>query len=184
MYSEKSKKMPVYRSVDDISAYIQELKAAGADAFTAEKFARIAARKGTIGEVVISWSVDGDGAPLLEKKAQVTADAQTGETDWVVTKVGEDGLAMIDQNGNKNEWIVDDKTFRRKYNEDTARPGIYKPVGGPQKFIKLSEAVTVHQWGNEMNVDAGGYVNVTNPNDIYVISGRDFEDTYRVMDEL
>lgn len=37
-----------------------------------------------------------------------------------------------------------------------------------------------------MNIAAGGYINITNPNDMYGISKRDFEDTYKVInvDEL
>ena len=31
-----------------------------------------------------------------------------------------------------------------------------------------------------MRVDAGGYINVTDKNNIYVISQRDFEDTYEI----
>lgn len=173
--------MTTYKKIDDVTAYIKELTASGVEVLTAEKVTRIAARKGVVGEQVISWSVDANGAPILEKNAQVVEDSETGEAGWVVTKLDEDNQIIIDPNGNKNEWIIDDKTFHKKYEEDPNHPGIYKPVGGPQKFMKLSEAITIQQWGNEVTVDAGGYMNMTNPDDIYVIAGRDFEDTYRVI---
>ena len=35
-----------------------------------------------------------------------------------------------------------------------------------------------------MNIAAGGYINITNPDDMYGISERDFEDTYKVVDTL
>ena len=37
----------------------------------AEKFARITARQGTVGETVVSWSVDNKGNPVREKVAQI-----------------------------------------------------------------------------------------------------------------
>ena len=45
----------------------------------------------------------------------------------------------------------------------------------------LSEAIHIVQWREEWNVDAGGYINITDPEDLYVISGRDFSDTYQVI---
>ena len=171
----------MYKKIDDISRYVQELSEKGESIITAEKQARIAARKGDPGEWVISWSVDSEGRPVLEKRAQVSCDSKTGEIDWVVVKIDDTGEVIVDTNGNKNEWIMGDRTFRKKYEEDMNHPGIYKPVGGPQKFMKLTEPVTIQQWGQEMNVDKGGYINVTDPKDVYVISGRDFGDTYRII---
>lgn len=36
-------------------------------------------------------------------------------------------------------------------------------------------------WGEKMNIDKGGYIlqDPNNPNDIYGISGKDFDSTYR-----
>jgi hypothetical protein len=34
-----------------------------------------------------------------------------------------------------------------------------------------------------MNIEAGGWLNVTNLDDVYGISQRDFEDTYRIVEE-
>ncbi len=53
----------------------------------AEKFARIIARQGTIGETVISWSVDSQGNEIQEKVAQVQADAQTNRPGWIATQI-------------------------------------------------------------------------------------------------
>lgn len=43
--------------------------------------------------------------------------------------------------------------------------------------------VILEQWGGEMKIEAGGWLNITNPSDIYGISKRDFEDTYRIVGE-
>lgn len=34
-----------------------------------------------------------------------------------------------------------------------------------------------------MTIAAGGYINITNLDDVYAISKRDFEDTYKFVDE-
>lgn len=169
-----------YKTIDNLPEYIQGLLDRGANVVLAEKTGKIAARPGVIGERVISWSVDAEGNPVLEKDATVSADA-AGIPGWVVTKIDDNGKEVIDSNGHNNCWIIDNEVFCRKYVEDTECPGVYKPAGGIQKFVKLDEAIHILQWGEEWNVDRGGYINITNPEDMYVISGRDFGDIYRII---
>ena len=164
--------MAMYYHVLNVGNYVKDLIADGAKPIRAEKFARILAREANPGEEVISWSVAADGSPILEK----TATANLG--DWVVQKADSFGDPIIDSNGNPNEWIISGEVFRRKYVEADL-PGLYKPVGGIQQFLKLPEGICLQQWGEEMTVDVGGYINITNPDDMYVISGRDFADTYK-----
>ena len=76
------------------------------------------ARKGTPGEKVISWSVTADGDLIMEKEAEVGQDAETGENDWIATKIGKDGSVLVDEHGNKNEWIITDTVFWQKYRQD------------------------------------------------------------------
>jgi hypothetical protein len=146
---------------------------------TAVKFARIIARQGTVGEEVQTYTQGG----LLEKTAIVALDEKTQQPGWIATKVDENGEVIVDEFNHKNEWIIDDSTFKRKYEIDPENPGLFKPVGGPQKFVQLPVNVTVTQWGSEMNIEAGGWLNVTNLDDVYGISQRDFEDTYRIVEE-
>ena len=145
----------------------------------AEKFARIIARPGKLGETVISWVVDKYGKELKEKEDVVKLDEQTGKTGWVVTKADENGYPVKDINGHLNQWVIDDSTFRRKYEIDIATSNLYKPIGGPQIFVQLSDNIILEQWGSEMKVEAGGFVNITNVDDIYAISKKDFDDTYQ-----
>lgn len=170
-----------YKKLDNLAKYVNKMIESGAQIVLAEKIGKIAARPGTAGEKVVSWSVDREGNPLLEKTAVVTLD-DTGIPGWVVTKIDDNCDVVIDQNGHSNQWIIEASIFRRKY-EETDSPGIYKPLGGIQKFLKLVEAISIVQWQKEMSVDCGGYVNITNPEDMYVISCRDFEETYRVLEE-
>jgi hypothetical protein len=37
----------------------------------------------------------------------------------------------------------------------------------------------LEQWGSKMQIAEGGYINITDPSDMYGISERDFTDTYR-----
>ena len=73
----------------------------------AVKFARVRARRGVVGEEVVSYSQNG----IVEKVATVSEDPETKETGWVLTKLDENGEVIVDEFGHKNEWIVDAKTF-------------------------------------------------------------------------
>ena len=148
----------------------------------AVKYTRIIARPGVLGEEVVTWSVDAEGKPIVEKTDHVKADEETKETGWVVCKADENGNAIVDANGHTNVWIISAKKFHQKY-EKTDVEGLYKPVGGPQLFVELPINAIIFQWGSEMKIAAGGYINVTNLDDIYGISKRDFEDTYRFVEE-
>ena len=146
----------------------------------AVKFARVLARRGVVGEEVISYSQNG----IVEKVATVSEDPETKQTGWVLTKLDENGEVLVDEFGHKNEWIVDASTFARKYDlDETKDGGVYKPKGGPQIFVPIVMDVILEQWGSEMKIEAGGWLNITNPDDIYGISQRDFEDTYRIVGE-
>ena len=149
-----------------------------------EKFARIIARQGTVGETVVSWSVDSQGNEIQEKVAQVQVDAQTNQPGWIATKVDEQGNIIVDNNGYFNQWIIDDTTFKKKYEVDPENPTLCKPKGGPQIFVQIIDNIILNQWGSDMQIAAGGYINITNVDDMYGISQRDFEDTYKFIDNL
>ena len=168
----------------DITKYIQEgIRSGQMVPFTAVKYGRIIARPGVVGETVITWSVDSNGQEVKEKVDQVELDGETNKPGWIVTKVDEDGQVIIDSNGHINEWIIGDTKFRSKYEIDSEKPGLFKPKGAPQIFVRITEDIILEQWGSEMLLSAGSYINITNPNDIYGISERDFNDTYKIIDE-
>ena len=145
--------------------------------FEAEKFGRVIARPGVVGETIISWSVDENGEAIKEKEAVVGISKKTGKVDDVLTNADDDGIAIVDKHGHKNQWIVD--SVEAKYEVDTTLgEGVYKPKGGVQLFVQIPDNIILEQWGSEMKVAAGGYINITNPDDMYAISARDFTDTY------
>lgn len=150
----------------------------------AEKFARIMARPGVVGEEVITFSVDSMGNEIKEKVAYVTLNENTNRPGWVVTKIDEEGEIVVDENGYPNEWIIDDTTFRKKYEVDPINPTLYKPRGGIQTFVEILDNIILEQWGSEMKIARGGFINITNADDMYGISSRDFYDTYQWIDEI
>lgn len=150
----------------------------------AENFARISAKQGNVGETVISWSVDIKWNEIQEKVAQIEVDVQTNQPGWIATKVDEQGNIIIDNNGHVNQWIIDDTTFKKKYEIDPKNPSLYRPKGGPQLFVQIADNIILNQWGADMKIAAGGYINITNVDDMYGISQRDFEDTYKFTDNL
>ncbi len=173
--------MSEFKKIENVLKYVDEgLKAGTFVPFKAVKFARIIARQGTVGEEVHTWSVK-DGQPIVEKTNKVKIDEKTNEPGWVVTKATEEGAPIIDEFGHENTWIIDDSVFKKKYEVENG--SLYRPVGGPQVFVRLTEDVALAQWGSYENIGAGGYVNITNLSDIYGISERDFNDTYKVVGE-
>ena len=70
----------------------------------AVKFARVLARRGVVGEEVISYSQNG----IVEKVATVSEDPETKETGWVLTKLDENGEVLVDE----NYIISNDKVLR------------------------------------------------------------------------
>ena len=169
----------------DVANYVRQgLENKTLEPIVAEKFARIIAKQGNVGDQVISWSVDSQGNEIQEKVDQVKLDKTTNEPGWIVTKVDENGELIVDNNEHLNQWIIEDSTFKKKYEVDLENPGLFKQTGGPQVFVQIKDNIILNQWGSDMQIAAGGYINITNPNDLYGISQRDFEDTYKIVSEL
>lgn len=167
----------------DVTKYVKQgIENGTMKLLQAEEVSRIIVRQGIPGETVISWSVDVNGNEVKEKIAQVTIDELTQEAGWIATKVNENGEPIIDNNKHLNNWIIDDSTFKKKYEIDPENPNLCKSKGVSQTFVEIPDNIILNQWGEDMAIAAGGYINITNPNDMYGISKRDFEDTYKYTD--
>lgn len=172
-----------YRHVK-VEEYIKELLEKGVRPIQAKKNTRIHARDGIVGETIITWSEDKDGNPIIEREAQVKLDEQTGKPGHVVTKVDSNGMPIIDKNGHSNTWIISDKIFEEKYEKDPEMGiSIYKPKSSIQIFVQIQDDIIIEQSGKEEKISRGGYINITNANDMYGISERDFNDTYEIVPE-
>ena len=150
----------------------------------AVKFARVIARQGIVGETVISWSVDSQGNEIKERTDQVRLDEITNNPGWVLTKLDEQGNIIIDINGHPNQWINSDRVFHNRYEVDPENPSLFKSKAGPQIFVQITENIIFNLDEKNMEIAAGGYINITDHDKMYGVSLRDFEDTYRFIDEL
>lgn len=124
-----------------------------------EKFARVQAVQAQGGERIETILANGT--------KETTNIANSG--DWIVTNPGGE------------TYIVPAAKFPKKYE---ACPELgenwYKPAGGIQKFIELAEDTKfVCSWGEEQFIAKGGFINVSNLDDIYGIARDEFFNTYK-----
>ena len=164
----------------DAKTYVEEgLRDGRLQKVKAAKFGRILAERGTVGQEVISWSVNADGTENDEKRAKI----ESSEDEWIFTKADDNGEPVVDENGHLNQWIAKNKVLDDKYEADPEHPGAYKPKGQAQDFVKTDQPMTLVQWGEEYKLPEGSMINVTDPEKPYGINPRDFADTYRIIDE-
>ena len=148
--------------------------------FWAIKYARVRARRGVVGEVIKTYT---DGG-ILERINSITLDSITGNPGWIITKCSLDGEVIIDEYGNKNEWIMNDSDFIQEYVLDSFIDGVFKSIDEPQLFVQVLTDMIMVQSDKEMYVECGGYINITDFSSCYAISERDFNDTYRILDSV
>ena len=176
--------MEEYKKVD-INEYVSSgIQNGILKPFYAVKYGCIGVREGIVGETIITWSSDELGNEIKEKVNEVKLDKEFNRPQFVVTKLDEEGNTLIDKNGHPNEWIVNPKTLYNKYEMDQNNPQLFHPKATPQLFVQVNEDIILNQFGGETKIAKGGFINISNPNDMYGISLRDFIDTYKPMNEL
>lgn len=161
----------------DIKEYVKSIPSDQRVDITAQKSGCVSARKVVTpgGEDLVTYTSDGNKETVNH----------VNEGDYILTSVDrETGKPVVDANGRTNSWGVGEATLRKKY--DFSHPdvnGNFVPSGGEQKFTRLPEDVSfTAPWGEDMNIKAGGYANVTDPNDVYGIARAEFYQTYDVHD--
>lgn len=172
--------MEEYKIVDDDDYIMQELEERTFHPVRAMKTGNVKARIGIVGEKITTWSADENGNELVEKVNEVTLDDLTGKPAWVVTKVDSNGNPILDKNNHPNEWIVNDSVFSKKYEKDKKKEGLYRPRRTFQVFDRVDKNITLVHRGKRMKISRGGYINLSNPDNIYGVSARDFHDTYEI----
>lgn len=179
MYRENGKD---YRVID--RAYVeQQMSRKGLDGepvhptVTAQKKACLIVRPAIEGEQIVVYNAAGE----VEANETCTAG------NWVVKSVDLDGVPILTDAGQENIWQMTDKTFKKKYDTANIQPnGFVKPKGGLQTFLQVQENICLYvPWGEggapiPQVIDKGGYINVTNLDDLYGISGGDFDNLYAV----
>ncbi len=153
----------------DVEDYVSEMVENGADLKEYKKFARVRAEQGRVGQEVITQMKNG----LVETKNVVKEDPETEEPDWIVT------------NPDGEQYIVPDKTFRKKYDVEKDADGYHRPKGGPVKAVQINEDISfMAPWGEKMNIEKGGFLVVNGPKDIYGIQLDEFNNTYKPAQEV
>lgn len=152
-----------FKKIDDIVKYITSKNVKWFKVF---KFQRLDAKQAKGGEEIETIGSDGN----IETKRI----AKKG--DWIVNNIS----------NKDNKWIIDDKTFKKKYEKE--KDGIYKPKGGEMLAAKVSDyedsgvEFAPPNWGGDViKIKNDGYFmkDPSNKNDIYAISKKDFDSTYK-----
>ena len=127
------------------------------------KRAWISARPGKVGEEIVT---------VMKDNHKETKNTVKNEGDMVVT------------NPSGEQYIIEAKTFAKKYEIDPHNPERYRPIGGLQEFMILKENVMFEApWGEQMMIKKGGALNVTNMDEIYGIQQSEFNETYVPCDK-
>lgn len=127
--------------------------------------ARVAARPGMVGEEITTVMVEGH----TETKNAVKAAG-----DMVVkTRLGE-------------QHIINAKTFAKRCEVDPSNPKQYRPKGGAQESIKISQDIEFKApWGEYMTLKSSGFLSISGreTSDIYGIQQKEFNHTYSKCDK-
>lgn len=153
-----------FRKIESIKEYlIKGLKSGRFKSNIYQKFGEITARKGKIGEKIVT--IMGNG--LEETQNTITVD-ENGCPGWVVT------------NSTGEQYIVADSAFRNKYEKVVGSEDKYKPVWNPITAVQVDENICfVAPWGEEMKLVAGGYLVFNKTfDDIYGVQREEFDKTY------
>ena len=147
------------------------------------KMARVRARPAQEGEEIVSWAGDGTKEAVASGKAG----------SYILTKLDADGNVMLDENGHPNEWQVSSDQMKKRYEMgEIGVDGSFVAMTRPavtQVMRVDRDVVIMVPWGEggalvPQYIRKGGYLNVTDPNDVYGISEQDFNDTYRRGDGI
>jgi hypothetical protein len=86
---------------------------------------------------------------------------------------------------------VSDETLHKKYNvPENFEGGFVPPKGSDQYFMQVQDGVTIQvPWGENgslipQTIKAGGYLNITDMDDVYGIAEEEFNETYEVKGKI
>ena len=165
---------------EEMVKYVEE-KLPYSQVVEAKKIGNTLAIQGTVGEEVITYSTDSEGNEVIERVQNVALDPETGNPGWILTKVDENNIPVIDKNGHPNQYIVADSVFAKSYELSGDGPDLYSK-SQIEKFMRLDEDLHFGTKYGEMTVMKGGFAKITDMSRISGISANDFVDTYRLVE--
>lgn len=178
--------MDNYRYIDNLQDYVNQN---GLQMRQASKFQRVNAMPGS--EYIKQYLAQNQGKLTPEQVQQIQQNgaplstvASDGTNETNAVTVTPNHYVLNNVGNPNNKWPVDAATFNRKYQPDPQQQGVYMPKGGPMNAVQVNEPISFpHPWeqGKTFNLDKGGYLmqDPNNPSDMYGISGKDFDGTYK-----
>ncbi len=155
-----------FLKIENIKDYVED--AVNSKKIRPQKYAKsavITAVQGVVGEKISTIMSNG----LHETDNIVTLDENTGNPGWIVT------------NTTGEKYIISDSVFCSKYEPIVGSNGIFKPKGNPISAIQINENISfTAPWGETQNIARGGYLVISDMNDIYGIQEEEFNKTYKV----
>lgn len=150
----------MFKKIDDIKSYVEQLIEGGQKPKLYVKATPIMATRAVAGEEVLTYVKAEDGGQLLETTNTAI------EGDWIVA------------NPDGEQYIVHDAKFHEIYGPSNEE-GKRLPLAKPRTLIQISEDITFPApWGGEMNIQAGGQLNIDNMDGIYGINPEEFATTH------
>ena len=145
-----------------MKSFVENALADGATVKNYAKFARVQATQALEETPIVTI--------LQDDTKETTNTAMPG--DWIVTNPGGE------------QYVVSEEKFSKKY-EPAPKLGDswYKPIGGVQRFMQISEDMDFEcNWGVQ-SIGAGGYINVTDLSNIFGVGADEFVTTYKECDD-
>ncbi len=159
-----------FLEIENIKKYVEKIvKEKGIIPSKYVKATTIKAVQGVVGEKISTIMSNG----LHETDNIVTLDENTGNPGWIVT------------NATGEKYIISDSVFCSKYEPIVGSNDTFKPKGKPILAIQINENISfTAPWGETQNIASGGYLVISNMNDIYGIQEEEFNKTYKVYHKI
>lgn len=170
----------VYRKIDDIENYLDSTPYNAQ--MRAERNGYATGHPAEPGEKVSVMTPDG------QKEVQETA--KPG--DWVITRAYKDGTSYVDKNGNTDTQLINEETLAKKYIgwlEQGENVWMFESDSQYQDFMRVSENVALSVPGENgapvtQYIKEGGWLNITDMNNVYGIAEQEFAETYDIVCKL
>ena len=124
------------------------------------KNTKVFAKKGNIGDKIITWNKDTNDKEIKEKINTID-----NNNCWIMTEVDKDCNVIIDKNGHPRQWITSDKNLKQNYKIDIETPFLCCLKNNIETVIKINNTI----------------FNITDENNIYKISQNEFDNHYTIL---
>ena len=158
-------------SAETLALYAEENKDR---AFSAQKKANtfVSVRRAVEGEKITVYNKSNTGE---EHEAEEIGIAGR----YILTRCDAKGNPILNENGKPNEWQIEADKFENTYS--LRDDGLASPKQEERIMLRADRDFTIYRENRVQNVKAGDYLNITNPDRIYAVSKKEFEDTYEPL---